>query len=84
MLEKDADGLFVKDRNLPPRIREELLKMVTKGFKREHLVLSPSGDVFFDPEACDFDALKRAFPEKPAPTPPSSPEPDARPDNLSE
>src|SRR5438105_401177 len=51
----------VPDAELSESARRERDQFIASGYSARHLVLGPSGKVFFDPELCDADAHERVF-----------------------
>jgi hypothetical protein len=51
------------DLQLPEPIRRQIEHMLSLGYPRRHLVITPEGTVLFDPEAADYDAHMRVFHE---------------------
>ncbi len=54
------------DDELPEETLKEISKMLSLGYEREHLLISESGHVIIDNEACSYERLmKRMHPERP-------------------
>lgn len=54
------------DDELPDKIRKEIAELITAGWKREHLMITDSGEVIIDTEAYDHEQLMRSmYPDKP-------------------
>lgn len=54
------------DDQLPAAILAKIAELIKAGWKREHLLITESGDVIIDTEAYDHEQLMRSmYPDKP-------------------